>query len=110
MKKINLKGLVPHVIAIAVFAIVATIYCKPALNGKVLQQSDTQGWKGMAQQSFEVKEKTGRFPLWTNSMFGGMPTYQIAMEGTSKIGVVIGYASNAYSLWLPLPIAFFFLP
>ncbi|MFZ1530383.1 MAG: YfhO family protein [Ferruginibacter sp.] len=109
MKNINFKSLLQHVIAIAVFAIVATIYCKPALNGKVLQQHDTQGWKGMAQQSFEVKEKTGRFPLWTNSMFGGMPTYQIAMEGTSKIGVVIGTAANAYSLWLPLPIAFFFI-
>ncbi len=109
MKKINFSGLLPHVIAVAVFAIVAIIYCKPALNGKVLQQSDTQGWKGMSQQSFEVRERTGRFPLWTNSMFGGMPTYQIAMEGTSKIGIVVAYASNAYSLWLPLPIAFFFI-
>lgn len=109
MKKINFKGLVQHIIAIAIFAIVATIYCKPVLKGKVLQQSDTQGWKGMAQQSFEVKEKTGRFPLWTNSMFGGMPAYQIAMEGISNIGMAIVYAGKAYSLWLPLPIAFFFV-
>ncbi len=107
--KIDFKKLVPHIIAIAIFALVAMVYCKPSLNGKVLNQHDTQGWKGMAQQSFEVKEKTGSFPLWTNSMFGGMPTYQIAMGGTSNIGAGIEVVRNAFSLWLPEPMSFFFI-
>ena len=107
--KIDFKKLVPHIIAIAIFALVALVYCKPSLNGKVLNQHDTQGWKGMAQQSFEVKEKTGSFPLWTNSMFGGMPTYQIAMGGTSNIGAGIEVVRNAFSLWLPEPMSFFFI-
>lgn len=109
MKGTWFKKLLPHFIAVAVFAIVAIVYCKPVLQGKVLNQHDSQGWKGMAQQSFEVKEKTGHFPLWTNSMFAGMPAYQIAMEGTSNIGAGISFISKAYSLWLPEPISYFFI-
>ena len=51
----------PHLIAIVVFLLVAVVYCKPALDGKVLNQSDVIGWKGMAQQSFEYKEKYGHY-------------------------------------------------
>ncbi len=109
MKNFDFKKLLPHIIAIVVFAIVAFIYCKPSFEGKVLNQHDTQGWKGMSQQSVEVKEKTGKFPLWTNSMFGGMPTYQIAMEGTSNISAGTEVIRNAFSLWLPEPMAFFFI-
>ena len=109
MKNINVKKLMPHVIAVVIFIIVAIVYCKPALEGKVLNQHDTQGWKGMAQQSFEVKEKTGHFPLWTNSMFGGMPTYQIALEPNTNIAVPINYFTKALSLGLPQPAGFFFL-
>ncbi|MEO6541319.1 MAG: YfhO family protein [Ferruginibacter sp.] len=105
----DFKKLVPHVIAIVIFALVAIVYCKPSFQGKVLNQHDNQGWKGMAQQSFEVKEKTGKFPLWTNSMFGGMPAYQIAMQGSSKIGAGINFIEKATSLWLPEPAVFFFL-
>lgn len=105
----DFKKIVPHVIAIALFAVVALVYCKPSLQGKVLNQHDSQGWKGMAQQSFEVKEKTGKFPLWTNSMFGGMPAFQIAMEGSSKITAGIEFVRQAISLWLPEPAVYFFL-
>ena len=85
MKRLNLKPLVPHAIAIIIFLIATLIFCKPALESK-LKASDTIGWQGMAQQSFEYKEKNGHFPLWTNSLFGGMPTYQIAMDGNEKVG------------------------
>jgi hypothetical protein len=106
---LNWKKILPHVLAIAVFLIVAVIYCKPTIDGKVLNQHDTQGWKGMAQQSFEVKEKTGKFPLWTNSMFGGMPTFQIAMDGETNIGIGLTYINKVFSFGLPIPISFFFL-
>ncbi|MEO9003268.1 MAG: hypothetical protein ABI288_00955, partial [Ginsengibacter sp.] len=62
MKNFNFKKILPHLIAIAVFLIVAIIYCKPALEGKVVQQMDIQGWRGMSQQSFEFKDKNGYFP------------------------------------------------
>ena len=70
MKQLNLKSIIPHLIAVAIFAIVAIIYAKPALEGKVLQQTDITQWKGMAQDAFLFKEKYGNFPLWSNSMFG----------------------------------------
>ena len=97
----------PHVTVIVLFLIVAAVYCKPALEGKVLQQSDIIHWKGVAQQSFEYKEKYGHFPLWTNSMFAGMPAYQVAMERTSAIS--LDYFSSILTLGLPKPVSYFFL-
>ncbi|MFN8243107.1 MAG: YfhO family protein [Ferruginibacter sp.] len=109
MKPINFKKLLPHLIAVGVFLIVAVLYCKPALEGKVLNQHDTVSWRAMAQQSFEVKEKTGYFPLWTNSMFSGMPAYQIALDPRTHINDGLSYFSKAISLGLPEPINYFFL-
>ena len=102
-----LKKALPHIIAIAVFLIVAVVFCKPALEGLVVNQHDTLGYKGMAQQSFEYKEKYGHFPLWTESMFGGMPAYAIAMDSQSKISM--GYPIYLLTLGLPAPISYFFL-
>ena len=100
----------PHVLAISIFLVIAVVYCKPALQGKVLNQSDVQHWKGMAQQSFEYKEKTGHFPLWTNSAFSGMPTYNIAMESPYAFNPTIGFLHNyVFTLGLPKPVNFFFL-
>src|SRR6266487_2808356 len=101
MKKINFKKILPHFIAIAIFLIISVAYCKPALEGKVVYQSDVQGWRGMSQQSVEYKDKYGYYPLWTNSMFSGMPAYQIDLDGRSKIQV--GYADLILTLGLPKP-------
>jgi hypothetical protein len=83
MKNGILKNLLPHIIAILVFLVVAVIFCKPVLDGNVLSQHDIVNWKGMAQNAFEYKEKNGHFPLWNTNLFAGMPNYQIAMEGKS---------------------------
>lgn len=107
MKNFNFKKILPHLIAVIIFLVVAVVYCKPALQGEVVQQSDTQGWRGMAQQSFEFKDKYGHFPLWTNSMFSGMPAYQIAFDPRTKI--TVGYLTSVVTLGLPIPISFFFL-
>ena len=72
MKNLNFKKLLPHIVAVVIFLIVAVVYCKPALQGKVVSQHDVQGWRGMSQQSVEFKEKYGHYPLWTNSMFSVM--------------------------------------
>jgi len=97
----------PHVTVIVLFVVIAAIYCKPALEGKVLQQTDIIHWKGVAQQSFEYKEKYGHLPLWTNSMFSGMPAYLVAMERTSAIS--LSYLHTVLTLGLPKPVSFFFL-
>jgi len=107
MKKFNWKVLLPHFIAVVVFIVVAVVYCKPALEGKVVQQHDVTQWKGMAQNCFDYKDKHGHFPLWTNGMFSGMPSYQIVMGGDNPVN--IGILAQVLSLNLPKPINFFFL-
>jgi hypothetical protein len=107
MKKFQWKSLLPHAIAVAIFVIVSVIYCKPAIEGKVLSQSDVTHWKGMAQDLFQFKEKNGHFPLWNNNLFGGMPAYQIALEANNSISVI--YLHNIFMFGLPKPIGYFFL-
>jgi hypothetical protein len=99
----------PHLAAIGIFLVLSVFYCKPVLQGKALEQGDVTHWKGMAQQSFEYKEKYGHLPLWTNSTFGGMPAYQIAMEDAYKFSPSVFYLHYVFTLWLPKPINFFFL-
>lgn len=107
MKNFLNKRLLPHLAAVVIFLIISVIYCAPTLKGEVPEQQDNQQWKAMAQQSFEFKEKYGHFPFWTNSMFSGMPAYQIAMEQDHP--VTIGYIYYIITLGLPKPINFFFL-
>jgi len=99
------KKLLPHLIAIVVFLIITAIFCKPALEGNVLNQHDITGWKGMAQNAFEYKTKHGHYPLWNPNLFSGMPNYQVAMEGKS----ILPDFTKILSLWLPKPMNFFFL-
>ena len=97
----------PHVLAIGIFLAVSVIYCMPALKSMVVNQHDVMSWKGMAQQSFEYKEKTGHFPLWTNSLFSGMPGYQVSME--SKYNVTLAWLDFVFRFGLPTPVSLFFL-
>ncbi len=107
MFKSLFKSALPHLIAVAIFAIVAIVYCKPALEGKVLQQSDITQWKGMAQDAMNYNEQYGTTPLWTNNMFGGMPAYQITgIPGTS---FSVGILDHLFTLNLAEPIGLFFL-
>src|SRR5438105_11670054 len=107
MYKGMFSKLLTHFIAVLVFVVVALIYCKPVLQGQVLQQSDVTQWKAMAKDCFDYKDKHGHFPLWTTSMFSGMPAYQIVLVPQVSITPSIFYAP--FSLYLPKPMNFFFL-
>lgn len=105
--KFNFSKLLPHIIAVASFVIVSLIYCKPALDGKVLQQSDVMHWKGMAKDIQDYRDAhDGVAPLWTNNLFSGMPGYQIA---TNNNNIVSYLASDVFSLFIPKPFRFFIL-
>ncbi len=106
MKKGIFLQLLPHLIAVAVFLIVAVVYCKPALEGKVVQQNDITQWKGSIQQSEVYREAHGHYPLWTNALFSGMPTFQIGGVNENIPG---GVWHSILTLGLPKPIQFFFL-
>ncbi|MFN7116098.1 MAG: YfhO family protein [Saprospiraceae bacterium] len=66
-----------HIAVLVAFLAVAALYFAPQLQGKVLPQGDIVQYQGMSHESRVYEEKTGRKMLWTNAMFGGMPTYQI---------------------------------
>ena len=76
--KIDWKKLAPYLVAIVAFFAFAIVYCSPVLEGKVLQASDVNTWKGTAHEALEYRETTGETAWWTNSQFGGMPTFQFA--------------------------------
>lgn len=73
------KRILPHVAAVLTFALLTVIYFYPYYKGMTLGAHDTTQWKAMAQETIAWKEKTGEQALWTNSMFGGMPTFQISV-------------------------------
>ena len=106
MKNFDWKKVLPHVYAIGIFLIIALFYCKPALQGKVLQQSDITQWKAMSKDIYNYKAIHGYAPLWTNSMFSGMPGYLIAGEVNNDVPYIF---AQALSLFIGKPFQFFFL-
>jgi len=99
-----LKKLLPHIIAIISFLLIAIIYFTPQLQGKVVPAGDIMVYKGMSQEISAYREKTGDHPLWTNSMFGGMPVYQIGSPQNSNIS---RYIERVFSLGFSRPIGYF---
>ncbi len=85
-----LQRTLPHVLAIVAFLFISFIYFSPVLDGKTIEQHDIVQAKGAAHEASEYRAKTGDYPMWTNSMFGGMPTYLIAADypnsWTTKMG------------------------
>ena len=74
---IKLKKILPHALIILGFIIASLAYFSPVLKGKSIYQSDIVHYIGMAQQQKDFKLQTGEETYWTNSAFGGMPTYQL---------------------------------
>ncbi|MEX0986977.1 MAG: YfhO family protein [Bacteroidales bacterium] len=78
LKKIDFSKSMPHFVAIIAFLIISYGYFTPLLEGKRLDQHDLKTFKGGAKEIADFKKETGEQALWTNSMFGGMPTYLIS--------------------------------
>lgn len=76
----NLNKLYPHLFAVLGFVIVSLIYFYPVLQGKEIYQSDIAQYTGMAKEQNDYRKETGEEPYWTNSAFGGMPTYQLGAQ------------------------------
>jgi len=98
MKNINFKVLIPVITAIVIFITLSFGYFTPLLKGKVIVQSDIVLNKGMAKEVQDHREKYDEEALWTNSMFGGMPTYQISVKYPTNL---LQHARMAFTLWLP---------
>ena len=100
MKNIDYKKFIPYVVAIVVFIAISLIYFSPLLEGKQLYQSDIVNYRGSAQEIKDYRQATGEEALWTNSMFGGMPAYQIDVSFKTNVAKVF---NNIFKLWLPHP-------
>lgn len=105
MKNGLIKKILPHLIAVIIFLVISIFFCKPALDGNVLNQSDITHWKAIAKNAFDYKEKNGHYPLWNPALFGGMPNYQVIMEGKS----ILPDITKIMSAGLPKPMNYFFL-
>jgi len=69
-----------HLAIIAFFVVICFVYFSPVMQGKAPEQLDVQQSKAMQKEIMEYKDKDGKGPLWTNQMFGGMPSYQIWVQ------------------------------
>ncbi|MBQ8991198.1 MAG: YfhO family protein [Prevotella sp.] len=95
-----LKKCLPDVLAVLLFAVLAFAYFFPAdIEGRILYRHDASAGRGAGQEGIEYLQKTGERSRWTNALFGGMPTYQMAPSygSTNLLTKVV----NAYHLWLP---------
>lgn len=75
--KLNLTKLLPHLVVVFLFGLAALIYFYPVLQGKQIFQSDIAQYTGMAKEQNDFRAANDEEPYWTNSAFGGMPTYQL---------------------------------
>lgn len=106
MKNINLKALLPVAAAIVIFIVITVFFVTPAYKGKALLQSDDIQVKGMAKEITDFGEKYNERTYWTNSMFGGMPAYQIRITDPVNIMRPI---NKFLTLYLPYPASTLFL-
>ena len=103
-----LKKLIPDMVAIVVFAVISFAYFCPAVTeGRILSQHDSVAGIGAGQEGKEYLERTGERTRWTNSIFGGMPTYQMApsYESTDLLKGI----ENLYHLYLPTYVWYVFV-
>lgn len=96
----TLKRILPDLVAIVLFALLSFVYFFPAdIEGRMLFQHDTAAGVGIGQEAKEYYEQTGERTRWTNSVFGGMPTYQISPSYDSN--KPLQWVQKVYQLFLP---------
>ena len=108
MKKINFqKDVLPHIIAVSIFLLLTIIFYHPAFfENKGLTPHDTQQWRASAKELIDYREETGKEGLWTNALFGGMPSYLVSVQwGDQPISVT----HKIISLGIPHPVSVTFL-
>ena len=106
-EKISLKNFAPHLIAIGIFLLVTVAYFSPVILGdKELFQSDIMQAKGVSKEIVDFRAKYHEEPYWTNSVFGGMPAYQIS---TYYLASKLENLQKVFSVFLPHPVRYIFL-
>lgn len=99
------KNLIYIAISLVVFIVLAFLYSTPVFTGKQLFQHDIVQYRGGAKELLDYRADTGKETYWSDSMFGGMPTYQM---GSRFEGDIIK-KFDGYLNFLPRPVNYFFL-
>ncbi len=99
------KKIFPHLVAILMFLCISGVYFYPQVLGYNLNQHDNITSIGMSKECRDYRNKFDSEPLWTNSMFGGMPAYQITMKNSNLINTLKNYILKL----VPKPIGYMFL-
>ena len=93
-------------LCIVAFALITLLYFSPIMQGKRLKQQDIEMYRGMSKEITDFKEATGEQSLWTNSMFGGMPAWNISVSQNSNL---VSYVNKGLALGFPHPIGAVFI-
>ena len=93
-------------LCIVAFAVITLVYFSPIMQGKRLKQQDIEMYRGMSKEIADFKEATGEQSLWTNSMFGGMPAWNISVSQNSNL---VSYVNKGLALGFPHPIGAVFI-
>jgi len=102
----NFTQIKPHAIIILLFVLVSFAYFSPLLEGKRIDGHDIKTWMGMSKEIKDFRNETGEEALWTNSLFSGMPAYQISVKYKSNL---VKYIDKIISLGFPRPANLLFL-
>ena len=106
MNKLNFKDILPHLFVVGLFVVISMMYFNPLLSGKKLYQGDITNYKGMSKEIVDFrKDHNGEEPYWTNSMFGGMPAYQISVLYNNDLVKKV----DSLIRFLPHPAGYLFL-
>ena len=101
----QIQKLYPHLVAVIGFVVIALVYFYPVLQGKKIYQSDIVQYTAMAKEQNDFRNAENSEPYWTNSAFGGMPTYQMGAKYPNDF---IGHLDDAFR-FLPRPADYLFL-
>ena len=101
------KQLLPILSAIVIFMTIALLYViQPLSEGKKIHMGDITKHKGQSRELAEFKKQTGENTLWTNTMFGGMPTYLISTPKAPWLNRTLHKTLNLNNF---RPVSFLFL-
>jgi hypothetical protein len=96
----SLKQWLPDILAVVLFAVISFAYFFPAdIEGRILYRHDSSAGRGAGQEASEYYQRTGERTRWTNAVFSGMPTYQMAPSYKSTD--MLSKVEKVYHLWLP---------
>ncbi len=101
-----LSSLRPHLPFVLGLFVIASLYFLPAWQGKVINMSDAQQSLAASQEVRQIAKETGRMPIWTDALFGGMPTYLVAYDFPNTF---VGKAGYKLLSILPNPVNMVFM-